>query len=343
MSATGQWLIELLERGQAGDQAARRLLIENGYGSAVAKCCEAAIEYRQRFNWAVIPQRPGTKKPCVRWKAYKDELRQPTVEQIYEWYDRWPDAGVIGLLGPVSGLFAIDVDGEEAHSVLVQRLGGVPKAPSSWRRKKFRYHLLFRHPKGIATNAKFTPWHPQLEFRGHGGYVVLPPSQHESGQSYRWKRNRSPRELRLPGLPKSILKVLKEKADRRRKTHPPRPCSLGAQEELPPVNVIPGLANATRVFLSGRFANETGWNDRLFRAACDMAGNHVDEDMATRMLLTAARPWDEEDHHAALATIKSAYSSQRAPARTYHPVKTVRPQGGEDNQISHRTVIKVEP
>ena len=61
MSATGQWLIELIEQGQAGDQAAQRMLIANGYGSAVAECCEAALDYATRLGWAIIPQRPGSK------------------------------------------------------------------------------------------------------------------------------------------------------------------------------------------------------------------------------------------------------------------------------------------
>ena len=77
------------------------------------------------------------------------------------WSDRSPRS--------IERLVAIDVDGEEAHCELLKRLGGMPQTPRSWRGKKFRYHLFFRHPDGVATQARHTPWHPELEFRGHGG------------------------------------------------------------------------------------------------------------------------------------------------------------------------------
>lgn len=47
-------------------------------------------------------------------------------------------------------------------------------------------------------------------FRGHGGYVVLPPSWHKSGERYRWLKNRSPFEMRLPEVPEVILEELRK-------------------------------------------------------------------------------------------------------------------------------------
>jgi hypothetical protein len=138
----------------------------------------------------VVPQLPGQKQPAIKWKPYQERL--PTADEVTRWYrDRWPDAGLAAVLGPVSRLLVIDVDGYEAHRALVARLGAVPTAPMalSGSGEPYRYHLYFRHP-AVDTRAKITPWHRQLEFRGRGAVVVLPPSLHRSGNRYRWAEGR---------------------------------------------------------------------------------------------------------------------------------------------------------
>src|SRR5262249_6091189 len=98
----------------------------DGQGGALA----AALAYR-RLGWAVVPQRPGSKQPCVRWREYQDRL--PAEQELEGWFRRWPEAGMAVVLGPVSGLFVIDVDGPEAHAALLSRLGQEPVAPRSSR------------------------------------------------------------------------------------------------------------------------------------------------------------------------------------------------------------------
>src|SRR5262249_21274403 len=114
------------------------------------------------------------------------------------------------ILGPRSGVFGIDVDGLDAHKALLDRLGDVPLAPKtlSGSGKPNRYHLLFRHPD-IATQAKFTPWHPKLEFRGTNGILMLPPSTHPTGPGYRWAPGQGIADLALPEVPPAVLAALK--------------------------------------------------------------------------------------------------------------------------------------
>lgn len=171
----------------------------------------AALSYLGR-GFAIVPQRPGDKKPCVRWKAY--QVRLPTREEMTDWLThQFPEAGLAVVLGPVSNLFVIDVDGPEAHAELIARLGSEPIAPKvlSGSGKPYRYHLFFRHP-GIETRAKITPWHPNLEFRGHRGIVVLPPSLHKSGKRYEWAPGQSLDDFPLPDLPAPVLEALVERA-----------------------------------------------------------------------------------------------------------------------------------
>jgi hypothetical protein len=264
---------------------------------------DPALVYRTR-GWSVVPQLPGAKKPCVLWKAFQQRL--PSEEEVRHWFELWPQAGLALVLGPVSGVFAIDVDGPEAHQALLDRLGGEPVAPKSLSgsRKPYRYHLLFACPN-LPTKAKATPWHPKLEFRGQGGVIILPPSRHQSGHRYAWAPSQSPDALALPEVPPAVLQALA-----------PRP-KPGAP--MPPVDpsAAGGLSGSpqTRRFLQGHYANGPQWNDRLFRAACDLSARGVSLEDALGPLLHGAGPWNDQEAAAARRTIESAFSQPREPSR----------------------------
>jgi hypothetical protein len=256
-------------------------------------------------GWSVVPQRPGEKKPCVRWKPYQTQL--PTEQELREWFERWPDAGLALVLGPVSGVFVIDTDGEEAHKVLLERLGKEPLAPKalSGSGEPRRYHLYFKCPD-LLTKAKQTPWHPKLEFRGKGGIVVIPPSLHKSGKRYAWAKGRSPDEMELPPVPKQVLEALKP-------LRPVRNPSC-ARVRIKPVAGIEASPR-TLEFLSGKWAEGPRWNDKLFNAACDLCGLDMPLEEAEPLLLAGAQPWNVGEEELARRTIASAYSQPREPAR----------------------------
>ncbi len=283
-----------------------------------ANLLRAALDYHRR-GLCVVPQLTGAKMPCVKWKPYQDE--RPTVDDLKFWFGRrFPSAGIAIILGPVSDLLVVDVDGEDAHDALVDRLRLAPSAPTvlSGSLKPFRYHLYFKHPGG-ATQAKYNPWHPQLEFRGHRGIVVAPPSLHKSGNTYSWAEGRSLDDLTPPELPAPIRAALEAKARVRAHTDPgatvlePLPTD---EEERRARNVgfLFDLCEKTQDFLLGRYAAEPNWNTNLFLAACDMCGSDYPLDEAMP-LLRGARPWTTQDAEVAERTIRSAYSEERQSAR----------------------------
>jgi hypothetical protein len=249
--------------------------------------------------------------PCIKWKRY--QTLRPTTAEIQLWFTRWPGTGMALVLGPLSRVFVIDVDGPDAHQALLQHLGDVPVAPLalSGSRKAHRYHLYFRHPN-IETRAKATPWHPQLEFRGNGGLVVLPPSPHKSGKRYAWAPGRAMHEIDMPEVPAAVLDALVVKATIAPACPPFQPMVL----ETVVRGTLPlEVAASTRAFLNGEFSEASGWNNRLFTAACDMNARGYLQEQAEPLLLTGAKPRDDEEKDKALRSVASAFSQPRKPSR----------------------------
>lgn len=97
---------------------------------------------------------------------------------IRRWWSKWPDAWIGGATGQQSGLVVLDIDvkndaeGMESWRVLKTEHGDpqtlVHRTPTGG------FHLVFVHPGGQVPNAVGL-W-PGIDFRGDGGYVVLPPS-----------------------------------------------------------------------------------------------------------------------------------------------------------------------
>lgn len=262
---------------------------------------EHALTYLRR-GWSVIPQIPGRKQPPIKWKPFQTEL--PSETNLVDWWQQWPDAGVMLIAGRLSGVFAVDVDSPEARDELIQRLGDLPAAPTvrSGSGLPGRFHLFFQHPD-FRTKAKSTPWHPKLEFRGHAGLIVLPPSRHKSGNSYEWMNGRSLADVCLPELPSEILETL----------NAPRP-QVAVQDTAPTVP-LSTCSPVTQEFLRGEHSNGPNWNSKLFNAACDLNGRGVPLSSAEPILMNGAIPWDVAEAKVARETIASAYSQRREPSQ----------------------------
>lgn len=266
----------------------------------------AAIEYLRK-GWSVIPQRPSTKRAYVKWKGF--QTRRPTEPELSQWWQAFPDAGIAVICGPLSGILVIDVDGAEAGAELIRRLGSEPRAPKalSGSGDPNRFHLFFQHPD-FPTRAKKTPWHAKLEFRGHAGLAVLPPSLHKSGNLYRWSPGRSINEVAIPMLPPEIAAALRPAS-----TPAPRPAP--AETAVASKRITKDVSRSTAAFLAGQYANARGWNQRLFKAACDLAARAIPLAEAMPLLLEGARPWDLSEREAAIRTIESSYAAAREPSR----------------------------
>src|SRR6185503_14210255 len=69
---------------------------------------------------------------------------------------------------------------------------------------------------------------PGIDTRGVGGYIIIPPSNHVSGGSYRWARDHGPDEHALLPLPKAVVAELQRARDAKAQRR-----GSAAQEVLP--------------------------------------------------------------------------------------------------------------
>jgi|TARA_B110000114_G_scaffold162841_1_gene181180 hypothetical protein len=139
----------------------------------------AAMEYLDR-GWSIIPCSPSTKRPCIdTWKEF--QTRQPTVEEVEKWLRLRPDAHLALVTGAISGIVVVDCDNEES-----KRFAADHDLTSPIRVETRRgVHYYFRdpldggrRPPRVGSNAGKNWYHCDgLDFRGDGGYVIIPPSK----------------------------------------------------------------------------------------------------------------------------------------------------------------------
>ena len=156
----------------------------------------AALEYLRR-SWSIIPIQESSKIPIIEWKEF--QTRQPTEQEVRQWWAKWPNANIGLVTGAISGIVVIDI--EKGGSVngftatVTSHTGG-----DGW-------HLVYEHP-GVPIKNSVKHLAPLTDVRGDGGYAVLPPSLHKSGKRYEWSI--SPDDADFAPLPQLVLDKVKD-------------------------------------------------------------------------------------------------------------------------------------
>lgn len=187
--------------------------------------------------------------------------------QITEWWSRWPDANIGIAAGAPLVVLDVDIDhdagkyGDETLEGLVQQYGPLPE---TWLclTGGGGLHYYFRcNDPNITVGAGVLPG---LDFRGTGGYVVAPPSLHESGNRYIWEASGDPADGVAPAELPAWLHDLLTKGGQRTGNKP---------QEIP-----------ERVAQGGR-------NQEMFRLACSFRakGLTVEEITAAVMMVNETR------------------------------------------------------
>lgn len=136
-----------------------------------------ALKYLER-GLVPIPLVHRQKTPALPWREF--QTVRPTAEQVKAWFSVTPTPNIGIVTGAISGIVVVDLDGPDGITQAI-KLG--LKSPVMCNTGKGR-HLYFKHPGTPVQNAVRLA--PGVDIRGDGGYVVAPPSVHESGRVYSW-------------------------------------------------------------------------------------------------------------------------------------------------------------
>lgn len=145
-----------------------------------AALTDAAHWYATVAGWPVFPLKPGGKTPATR-NGFKDATVDP--DQITAWWTATPQANI----GTPTGITfdVIDIDGPEGFWSLadIRDANMLPDVLAKAYTGGGGRHLLV--PPGVLgkNGARIMPG---IDTRGAGGYIVLPPSRHETGRIYDW-------------------------------------------------------------------------------------------------------------------------------------------------------------
>ncbi|MGI5215345.1 bifunctional DNA primase/polymerase [Plantactinospora sp. CA-290183] len=172
--------------------------------------------------------RPG-KHPRWHRTLLRHGLHDATTrpDRIRQWWARWPGAN----LGLRTGIrFDVcDIDGRAGLAALRDRLGDRPVPGPVVRTGSGGWHV-YLAPTGTGNRAGLLPG---VDWRGVGGYVVVPPSRHASGAHYRWVR---PLATPLADCPAALARLL----------FPPPVHGISGGGAGEPVHGIPGGSAGVR-------------------------------------------------------------------------------------------------
>jgi hypothetical protein len=143
------------------------------------------------------------KTPLGPWKQFQSRL--PTCEEISAAWTRWPYANIGMACGHLCGMCVLDIDGADGQ-VSLERRGYPSGGPVATSGRIGGFHRYFAWRDDAPT---IFAKRDGLDFRGEGGFIILPPSRHRSGVQYRWLVPLQP-DQPLPRLPDWVIDLAHE-------------------------------------------------------------------------------------------------------------------------------------
>ncbi len=156
---------------------------------------EHALEYAQQ-GWKVFPCKPD-KSPYVKG-GFKSGTTD--IEQITEWWTKWPEASIAWAVPADMVVVDIDChDGQTNGFETIRSLGldfpGTQTSISGGGGS----HLIYKCDRAVKIKKKQFPGIDIIH--GGKGYIILPPSRHESGRKYKWEPGNGFGELDIADAP----------------------------------------------------------------------------------------------------------------------------------------------
>jgi hypothetical protein len=249
------------------------------------------LDYARR-GWPVFPcfwQGKRKKRPLV-----ERGLHAASCDgwQIRDWWRRWPDALIGVPTGRASGFVVLDIDVKGAvngfDTLCDLGFAILPDVPIA-HTASGGLHLYFEPPKHPeirnSTGERGCGIGRGLDWRGEGGYVIVPSSR----SGYHWDSQRDLDTAPLAPVPTALLP-----------REPPRPTATAR-----PVKPTAGLSPYAEAALHGACRHiieapageqETTLNNEAFAIGTLAGAGGIPSDFARRALIWAARQMPDYDH-----------------------------------------------
>ena len=151
---------------------------------------EAAVSYAAR-GYYVFPCKPQSKEPATK-HGFKDATTDEQV--IREWWTDNPQYNIGIRTGPASGIWVLDVDGEQGRDSYLKYQGEIPYDTPQVTTPNGGFHLYFVYDDRADNLRNSVKSIPGLDVRTEGGYVLAPESILDNGR-YEYQGNyREPTE-----------------------------------------------------------------------------------------------------------------------------------------------------
>jgi putative DNA primase/helicase len=209
---------------------------------------------------------PG-KCPRVRWKdrATSDE------EQIRRWWTKWPRAN-IGINCGMSRLLVLDADTyKEVYGDLDSMLSQEEQGTVTSLTGGGGEHLFYRMQDGDTYGNATGELPAGIDIRGHGGYIVAPPSIHKSGRKYQFEIGYGLHEMDPLPMPAALRSIL----DSARST--PQDVHFDTDLEKPDLSAWKLSGKTVRLIYEGQNTNDRSSTDQSVISALLKAGATDDE------------------------------------------------------------------
>lgn len=226
-----------------------------------------------------------SKTPLLKtWEEF--QKRQPTEQEVIEWFKVWPEANIAIITGKVSDLVVIDCDSEEALAYFKENYTGETVSSKG----KRGCHYYFQYEQDVTCTAKL--FGMGLDVKSEGGYIIAPPSRiytNGSGvmQSYEWINSIIDNSSYKDALKSLSFDLYKGVVD-----------SGYAISEKQSTNVYNSPQMST-MFIEGKR------DDSLFHTANCLVKGYMQDTEVEQVLLAIMQSWGELDQSWARAKVKS--------------------------------------
>jgi hypothetical protein len=182
-----------------------------------------AVAYAER-GWPVFLVAPRGKLPLIPESEGGHGCKDATADaaRAGALWTANPGANIGLACGAASGVWALDIDGAEGEATLARLVaihGPLPETVEA-RTPRGGRHLLFRfQPERPLKNRRNAGGNAKIDTRTEGGYIVVEPSEHPEGGTYRWT---TPINREIPYAPAWLLDAV-DPPQPERPTYTPAP------------------------------------------------------------------------------------------------------------------------